>query len=99
MLDEPVVLPGPDAWPATMEAAVAAVIDVMTATSRQQVRGMPKADLVKFRIGWATNIRDRTGVSRGNDALRIAACGPACTPEDAAMTIMEAVWSRLQEQR
>jgi hypothetical protein len=89
---------GRSEWPRTLDAAVDEAISHLSAASKRTLREMPKEDLANFWIGWGTSLRDRQGLSRGNDALRKAACGIDCAPDAAARAILEAVWTTLKEQ-
>ena len=88
---------GPGEWPTSIEAAVALELDYLSSSSKSMLREMRKEDLVNFRIGWGTQLVDRQGLSRGNRKLLEAACGEGCDAAVASMTIIEAVWTSLQE--
>ena len=89
---------GPGEWSTTVEAAVAFELEWLSSDSKAMLREMPAEELGNFRIGWGTEIRDRHGMARGNNALLEAACGKGCDPDQASKVIMTAVWSALQEE-
>lgn len=97
IIDEPEAAVAPGDWPVTLDAAVAGELARMSSTSKATLRGMRKEDMHQFRVGWGTELRERLGLARGNDALLEAACGKGCAPDAAAMAIMEAAWSALQD--
>lgn len=89
---------GPGEWPTTIEAAVALELEQLSRNSMETLRAMPAEELGNFWVGWGTEIRERQGVARGNNALLEAACGKGCHPDQAAKVIMKAVWAALQEE-
>lgn len=96
VVEEVEALLGSGEWPTTIEAAVALEIDYLSTNSKDTLRGMRKEELANFRVGWGTQLIERQGLSRGNQALMEAACGTECDPAAAAMVIMEAVWATFQ---
>jgi hypothetical protein len=87
---------GPGEWPETVDAAVADAIEQLSTKSKDVLRETPKDSLSYFYLGWGTGLRDRQGLSRGNDALRDAVCAH-CNEQEATMALMEAVWRALKE--
>lgn len=98
LLDMPVdeVLLDATAWPRTLEAAVDEAIGHLSIHDKQTFRDLEREEIATFWIGWGTMLRDRQGLGRGNDALRVAVCGTDCTPDDAAKAIMDEVWMTLK---
>jgi hypothetical protein len=87
----------PAEWPVTVQDTVRDIPAHMSAEERMQVRDTKREDLIRFHLGWGTGIRNRYGFWRGNEKLRLSACGHPCHPEDASMKIMEAVWDELHK--
>jgi hypothetical protein len=98
VLQEPDELLGPAEWPVTLEAAVADTIANLSEQRKYTLRSTRKSELAGWRVGWATDVRDRLGLMRGNDALRIDVCGQECGADVAAAKIIEAVWTTVREQ-
>jgi hypothetical protein len=90
---EPITMTNPE-WPATLDEAVAKILDGMKDQDRALVRATPRDGLIRFHHGWGTGIRNTFGLWGGNRAL-LDACGGG-HPDDASMVIIEAVWERLQ---
>jgi Domain of unknown function (DUF6794) len=88
---------GPDKWPSTVEGTVRDVLARISAADKAYVKATKTEDLIQFHRGWGTGIRNRYGLSRGNEKLILAACGHPCHPDDASMKIIEAVWRELQK--
>lgn len=97
IIEEVEVPLGPGEWPTTIEAAVALELERLSSDSKATLRAMSAEELGNFWVGWGTEIRDRQGMARGNDALLEAACGKGCDPDQAAKVIMTAVWAELQK--
>jgi len=84
-------------WPATLDEAVAVIVGGLSAENRELVRQTEYEDLIQYHHGWGTDIRNKFGLWRGNEALMLSACGRQCHPDTASMRIIEAVWLELQK--
>jgi hypothetical protein len=94
---EPEVL-GPEKWPQTLDAAVDMIISRLPDTERLKIKNTAKKDLIQYHFGWGMGIRNYYGLWRGNQKLLLSACGgKPCHPDDASMSIIEAVWEKLQK--
>jgi hypothetical protein len=83
---------GPENWPVTVEETVRDILPRMSRLDKLRMMFMSKEDLISFHFGLGTSIRNRYGLWRGNEKLMISACGSPCHPDEASMTIIEAVW-------
>ena len=86
----------PGEWPVTLQAAIDDAIAELDEGDKETLRETPKDELNRLVPGWGASLRDRQGLSRGNDALRSSACGNDCTVPDAVDAIMLGVWTTLQ---
>lgn len=85
-------------WPKTVDEAVNTLEkDMIPADTLDQIRAMPRSDLIKLHFGLGMYIRNKLGLWRGNDAL-LKSCGDV-DPEDCSMQIIERLWDRLQKTR
>ncbi|MEI6692955.1 MAG: DUF6794 domain-containing protein [Chlorobium sp.] len=93
-------------WPKTIKSATERFIAHMSEEQKQKLRGARKEELGKFNFGMGVSIRNKFGLSDGNDAL-MKAC--ALTQQgdsfnifyrddadSAAGIIIEAVWKELE---
>lgn len=95
VIEEPDEQLQPGKWAETLDAAVDDAIDQLSENSKTVIRDLQKDEVGQFYMGWGTELRERQGLSRGNEALRNSACGE-CDAQEATMTIMEGVWRKLQ---
>lgn len=87
---------GPDEWPTTVEAAVAAALAAMSDKAKESQRAMARNDLILMHFGLAQWIRNAFGLWRGNEAL-LMATGRYFDADGSSMVIVERVWEALQE--
>ena len=97
VIEEVEVPLSPAEWPTTVETAVALELERLSGDSKSTLRAMSAEELHNFWVGWGTELRDRQGMTRGNDALLEAACGKGCDPDQAAKVVMTAVWAALRK--
>jgi len=87
----------PDQWPHTLKAAVPAIVSSMLPVQRSIIGGSSKDNLPLFAGEWGEEIQVLLGLGKGNTDLLQDVCGPAnCTPDQAALRLMEATWDALQ---
>ena len=83
-------------WPTTLEEAVERIVAEMPEESKQLLRSIAKAEVIRFHHGWGTGIRNQFGLWRGNEAL-LESCDQM-EPDGASGVIMEAVWQRVHDE-
>lgn len=79
--------------PQTIEQAVVVLLDQLPADAKHKIAAMSRDDLIILHFGLGTSIRNDFGLWSGNTALLESAGNSH--PDDAAMTIIEALWRRL----
>jgi predicted deacetylase len=93
-------------WPKTIKNATERFIAQMSDEDKQRLRGARKEELAKFNFGMGVFIRNKFGLSDGNDQL-MKACALtqqgdtynifySNDPDSAAGIIIEAVWNELK---
>jgi hypothetical protein len=87
----------PDQWPTTVEATVADLLQRMPPDAKEKLRVTSRSDLILYHHGLGTYIRNYYGLWRGNQKLRLSACGKPCHVDDASQVIIEAAWEKLQK--
>ena len=79
--------------PQTIEQAVGVLLEQLPAGEKDSIAAMSRDDLINLHFGLGTQIRNDFGLWGGNTAL-LENTGKS-HPDDAAMAIIEALWSRL----
>ena len=89
---------GPGSWSLTCDEAASDAIELLSESSKDEVRSTPRDELFRFyRLGWGLTIRNRQGVWRGNLSLIESCLGSKDGhPEDASIRIIERAWEKLQ---
>jgi len=87
-----------EAWPRTVDEAVARLTSQMSAEAKRYVVTRPEEDLILFHHGWGTGIRNEFGLWRGNTEL-LASCGSTnMHPDSASSVIIKATWMKLRQE-
>ena len=81
--------------PKTLAEAVERLNDILDPDDKRDLAQTLKDDLVDYHFGLATAIRNAFELHTGNPGL-LASCGVS-DPDDASTVIIEALWTRLQE--
>lgn len=84
-----------NSWPKSVKDAVSLLIAELSETDKEEIRGTPKENLIKYHHGWGMAIRNGFGLWRGNEAL-MKDTG-AEDPDGASMVLIRAVWEALQK--
>ena len=84
-------------WPTTVDDVVRDLHQKVSEADKTRIRAMPKSELIGLHHGFGTWIRNYYGLWRGNEALKLSACGKRCVADDASMVIIERFWAALQK--
>jgi hypothetical protein len=85
------------AAPGTLESAAAMALAKLGPSQRSIVRGTAKDSLMTLMAEWGDDLEELLQLNAGNKKLLATICKRACTPEEATLTVMEAVWEVLQK--
>jgi hypothetical protein len=87
----------PVAAPETLESAVAVALAKLGPSQRSIVRGTAKDNLVMLMPEWGEDLEVQLQLSGENKNLLAVICKRSCTPEEATLAVMQAVWEALQK--
>lgn len=93
----PPALRADERWPQTPQDAVRDTLQRLRPSQRSIVRGTSRENLFMLQGEWGEDIVQRLGLDRGNATLARALCGRPCTPDEASLAVMQAVWDALQK--
>ncbi|MDP3498163.1 MAG: hypothetical protein Q8R84_10980 [Candidatus Nitrotoga sp.] len=82
-----------DHLPQTIEQAVSVLLEQLSTGEKYNIAAMSRDGLINLHFGLGTSIRNDFGLWSGNTTL-LESTGNS-HPDDAAMTIIEALWHRL----
>jgi hypothetical protein len=87
----------PVAAPETLGSAAAMALAKLGPSQRSIVRGTAKDSLVMLVPEWGEDIQELLQLNAENKKLLAVICKRSCTPEEATLMVMEAVWEALQK--
>jgi hypothetical protein len=85
------------AAPETLESAAAMALAKLGPSQRSIVLGTAKDSLVMLMPEWGEDIQELLRLNAENKKLLGVICKRACTPDEATLAVMEAVWEVLQK--
>lgn len=80
--------------PTTIDEAVDRLLIILTDTELQEIRNLPKDQLISLHFGLGISLRNAFGLLDPQSQL-VAAC-PDVHPDDVSMLIITELWLRLQ---
>ena len=81
----------------TVEAVTQDFLATLPSEERTLLRAMPKSKLITLQRSMGNTVQIKYGLVEANDALTMNVCQRMCSPDEASMKIIEAVWTKLQE--
>lgn len=85
-------------YPRTLSEAVDTLMATMSDEDRRAIKATPREDVIRHHLGLGSYIRTEFGLWQEDSEL-LHALTPGSSPEDpddASLTILEALWTRLQ---